>query len=145
MPIEIYSTQQIDTYLLNPTKRCQETPEFVHFKDEIYTFQNYNYDGILYNCIYGKDRRIKERCRSQILVPYTIHSKPKWEGDVIVKNSIHCNHPEIQPAKAPYFTERQIVEQIEKYIYQALLDMEDINHLIFFYNISKKTLHLMYL
>lgn len=56
MPSTIFS---IAKYIQNPTKRHCETPENIYFKDELYTFQNYNIDGIVYNCEFGKDRHKK--------------------------------------------------------------------------------------
>lgn len=110
---EIIFEEQIDKYIEKPTKRHSRTPEFVYINGETYTFQNYNINGIVYNCIYGKDRHIKLRCHAQILVSFRIHFTSDWEENVIFCNSIHSYHPTTAVAQIPYFSENQIAEQIE--------------------------------
>ena len=111
--IDISHLNPIAKYISKPTERKKETPENVQFGNELYVFQNYNQKGIIYNCQYGKKRYIKDRCRSQILVPYTIHLKQDWEGEVEIINSVHSNHPKTSVVPLTYFTESQLEKEIE--------------------------------
>lgn len=110
MPSTIFS---IAKYIQNPTKRHCETPENIYFNDELYTFQNYNIDGIVYNCEFGIDRHKKQRCRAKVLIPYKIHYSKDRKGEVRIIFSVHTNHPQEKIAQAPYFSENELAEIIE--------------------------------
>ena len=104
---EIYSR-----YISKGHTRRPETPETIVFDDHYFKFDYYTLKGISYICQYGINRHCKNRCNARILVPYSIHSEENWEEKVQLSDN-HSNHPIINTAKPPFFSESQISKEIE--------------------------------